>query len=301
MGTVTINKKEDSPSFYSKEQFVPKRVSFLRNFFQWSGKNAPSFGTRVAMKLFTTPQNKTNRAKPDIFKDADILRLPYKDRTLQAYQWGFYGPRVLLVHGWESQAFTFRMVIPELLKKGFSVVAFDAPAHGDSTGSSVNMVEYSESIKCLIDYFEFNGGVQSIIGHSFGAIAASYELAKDDSTTRVNKLVLVSMPTVVSWIIKSFCEFLFIPENIETGMHKYIERRVGASIHDFELAKWGPNMRVEQTLIIHDDEDMVLPMKHVDHVYSIWQTPQYYITHGLGHNKTTKDLSTIHKMVDFLT
>ena len=53
-----------------------------------------------------------------------------RDRV-RAWQWG-EGPPVLLVHGWEGHAAQFAGFIPRLLEQGFSAVAFDAPAHGQS-------------------------------------------------------------------------------------------------------------------------------------------------------------------------
>ena len=71
-----------------------------------------------------------------------------------------------------------------LENKGYEVLAFDAPAHGDSEGSTVNAIEYSEMIKKVIELY---GPVEAFIAHSFGGIAISLALEQipHDANTKI--------------------------------------------------------------------------------------------------------------------
>jgi alpha-beta hydrolase superfamily lysophospholipase len=57
-----------------------------------------------------------------------------------------------------------------LVKKGYEVIAFDAPAHGDSSGKTANAFQYRDAIKAVYEKF---GPMHSFIAHSFGGLALS--------------------------------------------------------------------------------------------------------------------------------
>jgi hypothetical protein len=59
---------------------------------------------------------------------------------LAATAWGD-GPPVLLAHGWESRRSHWSAIVPILAESGYRVIAMDAPAHGDSPGDQVSVVQ----------------------------------------------------------------------------------------------------------------------------------------------------------------
>ncbi|MGV9195387.1 alpha/beta hydrolase [Microbacterium sp. MC2] len=50
------------------------------------------------------------------------------------YEWGDGDRTVVLIHGWNGRASQFATLARELVAEGYRVVAFDAPAHGASSG-----------------------------------------------------------------------------------------------------------------------------------------------------------------------
>src|SRR3954471_12912224 len=98
-------------------------------------------GTTFAERLFTTPRR---HARPDreraVLATARELTIDVTLRaprwngahtTVAAWKWG-QGPTVLLVHGWEGRGSQLGSFVEPLVAAGLSVVAFDAPGHGDS-------------------------------------------------------------------------------------------------------------------------------------------------------------------------
>ncbi|WP_164135036.1 alpha/beta hydrolase, partial [Serratia marcescens] len=74
-----------------------------------------------------------------------------------------------------SYAYKFEKYIIALQKKGFEVLAFDAPAHGSSDGERINGINYRD---CILQIEKKWGALYAIIGHSFGGFAASLAMEK---------------------------------------------------------------------------------------------------------------------------
>src|ERR1044071_921653 len=89
-------------------------------------------------------------------------------RRIAAWRWG-YGPTVLLIHGWEGRGSQLGAFVDPLVRAGLSVVAFDAPGHGDSPGHQLFLTEMAD---CIVDIARAVGPLHAIIAHSFGGAAA---------------------------------------------------------------------------------------------------------------------------------
>ncbi|WP_231668320.1 alpha/beta hydrolase [Ralstonia solanacearum] len=72
----------------------------------------------------------------------------------------------MLCHAWGGRGTQLADFVPALLARGYEVLAFDAPGHGDSDGKQTDMVAYTRLIAWMAERF---GPLHAIIGHSFGA------------------------------------------------------------------------------------------------------------------------------------
>ncbi len=75
---------------------------------------------------------------------------------------------MLLVHGWEGRGSQLGAFVEPLVRAGLSVVAFDAPGHGDSPGRRLYLTDMADAI---IDVERAVGPLHAIVAHSFGAAA----------------------------------------------------------------------------------------------------------------------------------
>ena len=55
----------------------------------------------------------------------------------------------LLVHGWEGRGAQLGSLVGPLVEAGLSVVAFDAPAHGDSPGNRLYLTDEADHPQTL--------------------------------------------------------------------------------------------------------------------------------------------------------
>ena len=76
-----------------------------------------------------------------------------------------------MVHGWGARATHMGKMIEPLVAAGFRLVAFDAPAHGESFGGSTDLIEYAAAIKAVARHA---GPVHTLLAHSFGVAMALY-------------------------------------------------------------------------------------------------------------------------------
>ncbi|MCX5747683.1 MAG: alpha/beta fold hydrolase [Proteobacteria bacterium] len=134
-------------------------------------------GGRLAERLFTSPHRHPRPPRErGILEGARRFTIEVSLRAprwagarvpVVAWRWG-HGPAVLLVHGWEGRGSQLAALVPALVAAGFSVVAFDAPGHGDSPGSQLYLTDLAD---CIADVSAHVGPLHAIIAHSFGAAA----------------------------------------------------------------------------------------------------------------------------------
>ncbi len=80
------------------------------------------------------------------------------------------GQKILIAHGFSSYSYKFEKYVQPLLKDGFEVVAFDAPAHGLSEGKMINALIYKRFLQLLE---EKHGPINGFIAHSLGGLAVA--------------------------------------------------------------------------------------------------------------------------------
>jgi len=107
---------------------------------------------------------------------------------------------VLLLHGYPELGFSWRKVIPSLASAGYHVIAPDQRGYGRTIGwdnsewSKTNRNEFTATslVRDMVVFVQALGyaGAHSMVGHDFGAVAASMcALMRPDMFTR---LVLMS-------------------------------------------------------------------------------------------------------------
>ncbi len=256
-----------------------------------------------AFQLFSTPFLRSKR-KGDP-KNAELLnfkmRLPggKKDEiNIHGYRWNHpQAVKVLILHGFGSAAGKFERYVPPLVKKGYEVLAFDAPAHGSSDGKTTNAVEYSEMIKQVIkDY----GPIQGFIAHSFGGIALSLALeqtAHDEHT----RIVFIAPATETTSAVDGAFALLKINDAaVRQEFDKIIFNISGKETAWFSIRRAMNNIKAK-ILWVHDEDDDITPLSDALKVKEdAHPNIEFVITKGLGHRKIYHDAAIKKKVAEFL-
>lgn len=273
-------------------------VRWLRRVFAVLNRTAPSASARLAYALLTRPPRVPERAwEAAIRAQAHTSALPFGTGRLAVYEWGT-GPAVLLVHGWGARATHFGKLVPALVASGRRVVAFDAPAHGRSSGRHTTLPDFAAAVAAVAGHA---GEIQSLIAHSFGVAMALW--AQAEWGLRVQRQVLFSSLDHCQWVTEEFARLVDLPSAvIERGRQLMVERTNGRMTWDaLSVADW-LRQSTAPTLLLHDADDAEVPIHHFFNLMKACaQRPlDLHVTEGLGHHRLLGDAGVIARVMDFL-
>ncbi len=285
---------------------VPKvqnwQQNLARGFFQAFGPVFPTWTGQLANKIFRTPRWRAQHKRPDVLiLAARVVDFPFQNETIKCYEWGdaAASKTVLLAHGWESRGTALRMYVPDLMEKGYKIVAFDALAHGDSTGKRNNLLINAQTILALSAHY---GGFYAAIAHSFGCSSSIYAMEFLDKTMVINRLVFLAVPPRLSLIVDNVFQMMALPNAAQKAFINIIDTRSGHSIEktDVATASEATKNRVEKLLLIHDEHDEVTHIEAAKRVEATWKNALLLVTSGYGHFRIAKNPDVIKRIIDFI-
>jgi pimeloyl-ACP methyl ester carboxylesterase len=218
--------------------------------------------------------------------------------TIRGYRWNHPRPvKVLILHGFSSVASKFEHYVHPLVKKGYEVLAFDAPAHGSSDGKNTNAVEYCAMIAKVIELF---GPIERFIAHSFGGIAVSLALEKihHDAGTR---LVLIAPATETTTAVDAAFRMLKIKDTEVRKMFDRVIIEIGGKETSWYSIRRAMHKISATVLWIHDEDDDITPLQDALTVQEDnHPNVRFLITKGLGHQRIYRDPEIKKRVVEFL-
>ena len=271
-------------------------LGYIRTRLRLLSKLSPAKAAEKAFDLFCTPQVRNRKKFPPVFEKAEKLHIPFRDFRLAGYRWNKgAGRKIMIIHGFESSVINYDRYIKPFTDCGYEVVAFDAPAHGRSTGKRINALIFKDFIKHIHTRL---GPMDAFMAHSFGGLALCLALEELEHTAEM-KIVLVAPLTETTTSMQLFYHFLQLDkpvqkefENIITVMGKqppawYSIRR---AVHQIRA----------RVLWFHDEEDNLTPFADAlkvkkDHHPHI----EFVISKGLGHRRIYRDNEVKKKIVGF--
>jgi pimeloyl-ACP methyl ester carboxylesterase len=250
-----------------------------------TGWASPKLAAVLALRLFMTPPRFPPLRKELRIRDSARLTMhKIHGEQIAVRTWG-EGPSILLCHGWGGRGAQFFALIDVLVKAGYRAIAFDAPAHGDSSGKRTNMLMVSQIIAYIA---EKEGPISAIIGHSFGCGAAL--LAIDRYQLPSDKVVLLSCFTDALWITQQFATAFSIRDSVIEAMRLEAKRRYADHFDKpwdwLEISPVNTITKVkDDLLLIHDKDDTDVPYQHALKLKEIAPRIQLLSTERLGHTK----------------
>lgn len=274
-------------------QKVPKAIVFTAQFLE---KLAPQLAVKFAAKLFTTPiKHKMPRREQEMDQKAlqSKLYIPAIKKSSVVYEWGSGKQKVLLVHGWSGRGTQLFKIAERLVEKGFSVVSFDAPAHGKASGNSSIMLEFIETIKEIDEKY---GPFEAAIGHSLGAMSLMNAI-KDGF--KINHLVTIGSGDVIADIIDDFIVKIRLKKSTGLLMREHFEKKYQKTMDSYSAYLSAKEVNIP-VLVIHDENDDDVPVDAAVHIHKHLKNGSLYITKKLGHRKILGDDKVIEKTIKFI-
>ncbi len=232
------------------------------------------------------------RREQELLERGSPLTIQVDDHTVMGHSWGA-GPTVLVQHGWGSRA-TSMWAFVKALEPHFTVIAVDAPGHGDSEGTRSHMFLFARTIAELS---RLHGPLHGIIGHSIGATAIPTAITLG---AQAERYVMMSARNELEDLLDRFFEITQLDKSLMPGVHQNWADEFG---WDAVIAAT-PSSLVQQffqpALIIHDEEDEEIRVSEAHTIHESWKGSELLVTSGLGHIRITRSAEVAERVRDFL-
>lgn len=255
---------------------VPKVIGLYLNTISFV---APKIAAEKALALFATPRKGSILEVQKTFLNSSVQEILFHNELpIMTYSWQGRGKTILLLHGWESNAFRWHKLIKKLKQDNYHIVAIDAPAHGDSGSKQFNAVLYAEFINEAVKRFQPN----TIIGHSVGGMASVF-FQKKYQFEALNKLVLLGAPSEFVNVFKSYTSLLGYNSHLKNQLTQLIIERFGDTPESFSTATYLNDMNING-LLIHDKGDKIIAYDEALLIDKNFKNAELITTEGFGHS-----------------
>ncbi len=292
---LTSEKQPATTAEHSKQTRQPNLLTKLNQLgFQILGSRLPRLMSWWACRLWSRTRrfSASNREQRMQIR-ASECSLKVHDKQIQAWVWG-EGPTILLVHGWNGRGLQLHRLIDPLLKAGYQVVCFDAPAHGQTAGTHTHLLEICDVILTL----EKNlGPFHAAVAHSFGVACLSTAI---NAGMKVPNIVSISSPGGLSRLIQRYCQYMQIPSPTEKQLRNRLSRRLGDTLWQQFADSYPLTAGVKRSLVIHDKKDWLVSWRESERLAQCWPNAELLLTEGLGHRRILLDLTTVSQIVTFI-
>lgn len=269
--------------------------NFVMKMAQLTNFVSPQLATKFAYYLFTTPikyQTPEREIHFETHASKSKLFVPKLNTSIRVFEYGNGTKKALLVHGWSGRGTQLSSIAESLKNLDYTIISFDAPAHGKSEGKQSNMTEF---IDCIFELQKKYQYFDVIIGHSLGGMATLNAISQGVKT---QKAISIGAADIIMDIFEGFTESIKLPHKIALRMKNKFERTYNKKITDYDVNTAAKNIYIP-TLIIHDTQDLNVPLHCAENIHKNLNNSKLYITKGLGHRKILGEKSVLNQIVEF--
>jgi esterase/lipase len=278
---------------------LPKRMvlKYVRTKFKLLSSISKRKAAEKAFELFCTPQLRTKKDLPTVFKKSEKIEFPFEGNIVRGYRWNRpSSKKALILHGYESSVINFEKYIEPLIQKSYEVLAFDAPAHGRSTGKSITVISYKNLVHHIWNNY---GPIDSFITHSFGGLTLSLAL-EEITHSPTTRIVLIAPAAETKTAIDNFFKLLKLDDEVRKEFNKIIEEQGGKPPDWYSVSRVAPKL-IGQVLFLQDKDDPMTPVSDVKPIMDKnYPNFKFIISEGLGHRKIYRDEHSFKKIMEFL-
>ena len=297
-----MNHKSAGNPFKSHKYPLSIRLFFAtaRTLFRLLGSIAPKLAGKLALGLFMIPPKFPSPRQERLAEQSGNVHFQQiNGQRIAVYRWG-EGEPILFSHGWGGRAGHFHALVEFLVDAGYQAVAFDAPAHGQSSGKRTNMLEVTTT---LVAIAESLGPLKAIVGHSFGS--GIVLLAMNRFQLEAEKLILFSCFDDIYWVTDQFGEAFAMNHQVIGAMRDEAQRRYANQLGEtWQWRDLSPLKTIQsiehEILLLHDREDLEVPYQHAENLIAVAGQAKLHTTSGLGHKKILRDQSCLQACLAFI-
>ena len=257
----------------------------------------PGLAKRIAVTMFLRPFKfgLPPREVP-MAQKAKTHQFSFNGKVVHLYHWGnIENGYVLCMHGWSGRAMQFFAIIDHLQTLGLGVVAFDAPAHGNSEGKQTNIIEFAD---CIDQTTKIFGKPKALIGHSLGGISAMLYQVKYDSKTPT---ITINSPAILDEIFANYAVRINgKKQQVEKWLITYVRDVTGMEFYEFSGECLSTKMPNAPFLICIDKDDKEVSIANAQLMHKNIAGAELFITEGLGHVRILRANNLLERVADFI-
>ncbi|MFO0693952.1 MAG: alpha/beta fold hydrolase [Polyangiales bacterium] len=251
----------------------------------------PGVAIGLALHVFTSPRRHEAPARErELEAKGESLRLG--GGRIAARRFGEGAP-VVLMHGWEGRGLQLGAFVTPLVERGFSVIAPDAPGHGDSAGARATLRDFADTLHAVQERV---GPLAGLVAHSFGGAAATLAMTEG---LRVEAAVFVGSPSSMTARVREFLALVGLPEALAPLLEDRVGEVVGKHPRDVEVRTMGAEIATP-LLVVHDEEDREVSFACATDYLEAFPDARLVATRGLGHRRILRDPDVVARAADFV-
>lgn len=252
------------------------------------GRLAPKVVAAKMHVAFTTPRNLAPREwELPLLARAERITLRF---GLSALRWGS-GPTVLLMHGWEGRPTQFASLIDALVAAGYTAVALDGPAHGQSPGREAHVVLFA---RALLEASAELPPLKAVIGHSMGGASA---LLATQMGLRSETLVSIAAPSRILGVLRGFARRVGLPPVARSSFIRQFEHDVGMAVSALDVSRYELSI---PGLIVHAEDDAMVSVEEAQLIHDAWFDSRLLRLEQGGHQRVLADPKMIEGVLALL-
>ncbi len=263
---------------------------YQRCYFALFFRLSPSRSAAALFRFFTSP-------RPQKLREREIAALAqsseqtfdFNGTAIQLYRWGKGHKTALLVHGWEGHAGSMGGIALELEKAGFTVWAFDAPAHGKSGAKTTNLFQFSALIARLCQEFHIK---DLVVSHSFGSGASVFAFHQHPDLSP-RQLTMITSPNRYADAFTEFGIMIGLTQKQLDYMFSLIKTRFGYSPDELVVAQWINDLPIDHIQLLHAPEDKIITFDRAEKIAAASDKVHLHPMPGAGHYRILWQAETV--------
>ncbi|MCB9559087.1 MAG: alpha/beta fold hydrolase [Kofleriaceae bacterium] len=254
---------------------------------------SPRVAANLALRAFLSPPRPPRPAREvALLEVATPIPVVLDGQRVATWAWGGGdGPVVLLVHGWGGRGAQLGAVVSPLVNAGRTVVAFDAPAHGDTVGPATTLAAMARAVRAVADAV---GPLDAVVAHSFGAAATTVAMARGLQARRV---VYLAPMFRVSAAVERFVEAVGLSPVAAAAFRSQLASINQAGPDELDGPVLAPALTAALT-VVHDRGDREVPFADGVAAAQAWPGARLVETAGLGHQRLLADPDVVEVVRD---
>jgi hypothetical protein len=179
-----------------------------------------------------------------------------------------------------------------MVAAGFRVVAFDAPAHGQSSGTLSSAPAIAEGIRAVEAR---EGPFHAIVAHSLGALASTCAQGRG---VEVRKVVFLGACCWVEPLLVNFVEHLGLPDETRNELFQISAAEFG--LEEISAEAVAARLGGTAALLMHDPDDSEMPYDHSVAIAGAWPEALLLPAPGVGHRRILRSREIIARTIEHL-